>query len=85
MTREELSRLRNIPVTELRREELSDAEDIKIDMRADQKQRIQSFLKQTRNPFAHNVGGYILQVDSMEGAKETWEDCMVLLARKILS
>lgn len=50
MTREELSRLRNIPVTELRREELSDAEDIEIDMRADQQQRIQSFLKQTRNP-----------------------------------
>ncbi len=82
MTLEELSVLKRIPIMELRREELSDASEIVIDLSKSQNQRVQSFLGQTKNPFAHNVGEYILQIGYMEGAEETLDDRMVLLARK---
>ena len=82
MTLERLSELRKIPIMELRREELSDAGEVVIDSSKSQNQRIQSFLEQIKNPFAQNVGEYILQIDYLEGTEETLDDRMVLLARK---
>ena len=82
MTIERLSELRKISIMELRREELSDADEIIIDPRESQNQRVQSFLRQTKNPFALNVGDYILQIGYMEGAEDTLDDRMVLLAKK---
>ncbi|MCI9077472.1 MAG: hypothetical protein HFH68_00930 [Lachnospiraceae bacterium] len=82
MTLEELSELKNIPIMELRREELSYAGETIIDSSKRPDQRVKSFLEQIKNPFAQNVGEYILQVGYMEGAKDTLDDRMVLLARK---
>ncbi len=82
MTPEKLSDLEKIPIMELRREELSDASEIVIDPSKCQSQRVRSFLEQTRNPFAQNVGEYILQTGYLEGAEETLDDRMVLLARR---
>ena len=82
MTLERLSELKNIPIMELRREELSDAGEVVIDQSKSQNQRVQSFLGQIKNPFAQNVGEYILQIGYMEGAEDTLDDRMVLLARK---
>ena len=78
-----LSEQKNISIMELRREELSDADEIVIDSSKSQRERVQSFLEQTKNPFAQNVGKYILQIGYMEGAKETLDERMVLLARKL--
>ena len=82
MTLERLSELKNIPIMELRREELSDVREVVIDQSKSQNQRVQSFLGQIKNPFAQNVGEYILQIGYMEGAQDTLDDRMVLLARK---
>lgn len=82
MTLEELSELKKIPIMELRREELSDADEIVIDSSKSRDQRVQSFLGQVKNPFAQKVGDYILQIGYMEGAEDTLDDRMVLLARK---
>ena len=82
MTPERLAELKKIPILELRREELSDADEIVIDSSKNLDERVQSFLEQTKNPFAQNVGKYILQVSYMEGAEETLDERMVLLARK---
>lgn len=82
MTLERLSELKNIPIMELRREELSDAGEVVVDQSKSQNQRVQSFLGQIKNPFAQNVGEYILQIGYMEGAEDTLDDRMVLLARK---
>ena len=62
MTMEQLSRLQKIPIMELRREELSDADEVVIDTSKSLNQRVQSFFRQMKNPFAQNVGEYILQI-----------------------
>lgn len=82
MTLDELYEWKEIPIMELRREELSDAGEIVIDPSQSQIQRVQSFLRQTKNPFAQRAGEYILQIGYMEGTEETLDDRMVLLARK---
>lgn len=82
MTLEKLSELKNTPIMELRREELSDAGEVVIDPSKSRSQRVQSFLEQIKNPFAQNVGEYILQIGYMEGAQDSLDDRMVLLARK---
>ena len=45
-------------------------------------QRVQSFFGQVKNPFAQNVGEYILQIGYAEGVQETLDDRMVQLVRK---
>ena len=82
MTMEQLSELKNIPIMELRREELSDANEVVIDTSKSLNQRVQSFFEQMKNPFAQNVGEYILQIGYAEGVQETLDDRMVQLVRK---
>lgn len=82
VTLEKLSELKKIPIMELRRDELSDAEEIVIDTSKSRKQRVQSFLGQVKNPFAQKAGEYILQIGYIEGTEETLDDRMVLLAGK---
>ena len=82
VTMERLSELQKIPIMELQREDLSDADEIVIDTSKSRNQRVQSFLGQMKNPFAQNVGEYILQVGYAQGAKETLDDRMVRLVRK---
>lgn len=77
-----LSGLEEIPIMELKREELADAGSIVIDTSKSVEQRLQSFLEQVKNPFAYNAGEYILQIGYMEGTEETLDDRMVLLAKK---
>lgn len=82
MTLEKLSELKKIPIMELRRDELSDAEEIVIDTSKSRKQRVQSFLEQVKNPFAQKAGEYILQIGYIEGTEETLDDRMVMLVGK---
>lgn len=82
MTMEQLSELQKIPIMELRREELSNIEEIVIDSTKSQNQRVQSFLEQVKNPFAQNVGEYILQIGYLEQTEDSLNDRMILLARK---
>ncbi len=82
MTMEQLSELQKIPIMELQREELSDADEVVIDTSKSLNQRVQSFFSQMKNPFAQNVGDYILQIGYAEGAQETLDDRMVQLVRK---
>ena len=58
---EELKRMQDMDVMELDRKELADIQDIVIDTTKSVSSRIRSFLEQTGNPFAMNVGEYILQ------------------------
>ncbi len=82
MTLEKLWEQKEIPIMELRREMLSDAEEVEIDSSKNLNQRVLSFLEQVKNPFAQNVGEYILQIGYLEGAEDSLDDRMVLLARK---
>lgn len=82
MTIEKLSELQSVPIMELKREELANADEIVIDPSKSRSSRVRSFLEQTGNPFAQNVGKYIVQIGYMEGAEDTIDDRMLLLAKK---
>ncbi len=77
-----MAELQKIPITELRREDLTDMDEIVIDPSESPRERVRSFLEQVNNPYAQNVGEYILQVGYMDGAQETLEERMVTLVRK---
>ena len=79
---EELKRMQDMDVMELDRKELADIQDIVIDTTKSVSSRIRSFLEQTGNPFAMNVGEYILQIGFMEGAEDSIDDRMILLTKR---
>lgn len=82
MTIEELKRMQSIHIMDLKREELANAEDIVIDKEKCMESRIESYIEQTGNPFAQNVGEYILQIGHMEGATDTIDDRLILLTKR---
>lgn len=82
---EELKRMQNINIMDLKRENLANAEDIVIDTEKSAENRMKSFMEQTKNPFAQNVGEYILQIGFMEQAEDSIDDRMILLAKKRLA
>ncbi len=79
---EELKRMQSLHIMELKREELANAEDIVIDTKKCVESRIKSFIEQTGNPFAQNVGEYILQIGFMDGTDDLIDDRMVLLTKR---
>lgn len=82
LSMEELKRMQSINIMDLKREELANAEDIVIDTKKCVESRIKSFIQQTGNPFAQNVGEYILQVGFMEGTDDLIDDRMILLTKR---
>ena len=82
MTIEDLMRMQSINIMDLKREELANLEDIVIDTRKSVESRVKSFIEQTGNPFALNIGEYVVQFGYMEGAKDTIDDRMILLTKK---
>lgn len=79
---EELKRMQSMHIMELKREELANAEDIVINTKKCVESRIKSFMEQTGNPFAQNVGEYILQIGFMEGTEDLIDDRMILLTKR---
>lgn len=79
---EELKRMQNMNIMELDREQLVNGEDIVIDTEEGVEKRIQSYMEQTGNPFAQNIGGYILQIGFMEETNDFIDDRMILLAKR---
>ena len=79
---EELKRMQSMNIMDLKREELANAEDIVIDTKKCVESRIKSFIERTGNPFAQNVGEYILQVGFMEGTDDLIDDRMILLTKR---
>ena len=78
----ELKYMQSIHIMELKREELANAEDIIIDTEKCLESRMESYIDQTGNPFAQNVGEYILQIGYMEGATDSIDDRLILLAKR---
>ncbi len=78
----ELKYMQSIHIMELKREELANAEDIIIDTEKCLESRMESYIDQTGNPFAQNIGEYILQIGYMEGATDSIDDRLILLAKR---
>lgn len=83
VTVEELQRMENIDIRDLKREDLDNAGDIKIDRSKPAERRMMEFLEKTKNPYAENVGDYILQVTFSKTSDETLEDRMIQLAKRM--
>ena len=83
VTVEELRRLEEQDIRELKREDLDNAGDIVIDRSVPANQRMLEFLKKTKNPYAENVGDYILMVTYSKNTEDTLEDKMVQLAKRM--
>lgn len=81
-TIEQLRHMQNINIMELERDQLANMEDIVIDTEKSVENRVRFFIEQTGNPFAMNVGEYILQVGFAEGTEELIDDRMILLAKR---
>lgn len=79
---EELQHMQNMNIMELDRKQLVNAEDIVIDTEKSTENRIRSFIEQTGNPFAQNIGDYILQIGFMEGTDDLIDDRMILLTKR---
>ena len=79
---EQLQQMQTMNIMELERDKLANAEDIVIDTGKSMESRVRSFMEQTGNPFALNVGEYILQVGFAEGTEDLIDDRMILLARR---
>ena len=82
LTLEELKSMQSMNIMDLKWEELANAEDIDIDTTKCVESRIKSYVEQTGNPFAQNVGGYILQIGFMEGATDLIDDRLILLTKR---
>ena len=83
LTVEELKRLEDMDIRDLKREDLDNAEDIVIDKQKPANQRMREFLEKSKNPYADNVGEYILQVTYSRTSEETLEDKMIQLAKRM--
>lgn len=83
MTVEELTHMQNINIMELEREQLVNIEDIVIDKTKSVEHRVKSYIEQAGNPFAVNVGDYIVQSGFESEVKDTIDDRMILLARRM--
>lgn len=79
---EQLQHMQNMNIMELDRKQLVNAEDIVIDTEKSTENRIRSFIEQTGNPFAQNIGDYILQIGFMEGTDDLIDDRMILLTKR---
>ena len=83
VTVEELRRLEEQDIRELRREDLDNAGDIVIDRSVPANKRMLEFLEKTKNPYAENVGDYILKVTFSKNTEDTLEDKMIQLAKRM--
>ena len=83
LTVEELKRLEDMDIRDLKREDLDNAEDIVIDKQKPANQRMREFLEKSKNPYAEYVGEYILQVTYSRTSEETLEDKMIQLAKRM--
>lgn len=80
---EELRKLEDMDIRDLKREDLDNAGDIVADRSKPAVQRMREFLEKTKNPYAENVGDYILMVTFSKTSEETLEDRMVQLAKRM--
>lgn len=83
ITVEELKRLEDMDIRDLKREKLDNAGDVEFDRSKPAEQRMREFLEKTKNPYAENVGEYILQVTYSRTSEETLEDKMIQLAKRM--
>lgn len=80
---EELIRLEEQDIRELRREDLNNARDIVIDRSIPVEKRMMEFLEKSKNLYAENMWDYILKVTYSKDSEDTLENKMIQLAKRM--
>ncbi len=80
---EDLRRMREMDIMELRSEQLTEIREIAVDLSQSPEERRKSYLAQTKNPYAWKSGEYILQISFQEGAEDTLGERLLLLAERL--
>ena len=73
MTAEELTKLRDVDVTNVDRDTLVDLQDIRINDKLSVDERIASFIEQIKNPYCFKVDGVVVKVAFSSGRKSVNE------------
>ncbi len=68
-----IDEMRNIDVRTVRADQLTDRRDIVIDQKLPQRERLQQYIRQVKNPYCYMDGGVVVKV-SFANTKETIED-----------
>ena len=68
-----IDEMRNIYVLTVRADQLTDRRDIVIDQKLPQRERLQQYIRQVKNPYCYMDGGVVVKV-IFANTKETIED-----------
>ncbi len=68
-----IDEMRNIDVRTVRADQLTDRRDIVNDQKLPQRERLQQYIRQVKNPYCYMDGGVVVKV-SFANTKETIED-----------
>ena len=68
-----IDEMRNIDGRTVRADQLTDRRDIVIDQKLPQRERLQQYIRQVKNPYCYMDGGVVVKV-SFANTKETIED-----------
>lgn len=72
---EKLERYKNLPLNEIRVEDVDEISHIKIDKRKPSNERILEFLTMVKNPYVFKVKGKLVKI-SFSDTNLTAEDCL---------
>ena len=66
--------IQNDSTSQIKKEDLVDIRNVKLDESLGQQERVQSFLQQIKNPYCFKVGDVVVNVTYTEGGP-TLDDC----------
>lgn len=66
ITQEMLDQMKNVDILMVAPNELTDIQDIHIDSKAEEQDRIRDFMKQIGNPYCFKCGDYVVKIGFAE-------------------
>lgn len=67
--------MKNVDVRTVKREELTDIREVKINKNKSQKKQVEEYLEQIKNPYCYKYGEYVIKI--------VFEDTSVTLAERL--
>ena len=75
-TLEELQEMSKVDVRTVSPEDVTDIDDVEIDMEQPAKERMKSYIRQMKNPYIMKANGVIVKMSYAEGSGKTLTDCL---------
>lgn len=75
-TLEELEKMANVDVRTVDPADVTDIDDVVIDMELPKAERVKSYLRQMKNPYIMKTNGVIVKMSFAKGSGKTLTDCL---------